>query len=237
MLAAMPELKYAVPNGVQGFVLEALRQRFNPDVVTKALPMQSIVPTLTLSADQEAQILKLLRQGGTVQFTHQPVWMTTAKRAERLSFVSSFFNMPTSLAKTKFGLVTPENFPSIYRQVRKVTRTPLANGSSENDLKIGLGLGILSIPMHLKLVYIPESETNSVRFFNTGGDVEFVQGRILFKEVSPNSTLVQLTAAGKLGEDPPFLLKMAKNMPYPDYLPTLGSAPIVFEKTQTWLLK
>lgn len=237
ILAAMPELKYAVPNGVQGFVLEALRQRLNPDVATKALPMQSIVPSLTLSADQEAQILKLLRQGGTVQFTHRSVWMTTAKHDEKLSFVSSFFNMPTSLAKSKFGLVNPENFTSIYHQVRKVTRTSLSNGGSENDVKVGLGLGVLSIPMHLKLVYIPESESNSVRFFSTGGDVEFVQGRIQFKELSPKSTLVQLTAAGKLGEDPPFLLKMTQYMPYPDYLPTLGSAPIIFEKTRTWLLK
>ncbi|HEY4713147.1 MAG TPA: SRPBCC family protein [Aquirhabdus sp.] len=237
ILNAMPELKYAMPNSVQGFVLETLRQRLNPDVVTKALPMQMIVPTLTLNSAQEAQILKLLRQGGTVQFTHRPVWMATSTRDERLSFVSSFFNMPTSLERAKSGLVNPNNFTSIYRQVRKVTSTQLPNGSTQNDLKIGLGLGVLSIPMHLKLVYLPEAEPNSVRFFNTGGDVEFVQGRIQFKELSPKNTLVHLTAAGKLGENPPLLLKLAKHLPYPDYLPTIGAAPIVFEKTRTWLQK
>ena len=237
MLAAMPEIKYAIPNGVEGFVFESLRLRLNPDVVTKAVPMQTVVPTFNLNGAQEAQVLKLLRQGGTVQFSHRPIWMATNERAEKLLFVSSFFNMPTSLDKAKNGLVNPNNFPSIYRQVRKVTTTQLPNGSTENDLKIGLGLGVLSIPMHLKLVYIPDFEQNSVRFFNTGGDVEFVQGRIQFKELNPRSTLVHLTAAGKLGENPPLLLKLAKHMPYPDYLPTLGSALIVFEKTRTWLLR
>lgn len=237
ILSAMPELKYAIPNGVEGFIFESLRQRLNPDVVTKAVPMQNIVPIFNLNSAQETQVLKLLRQGGTVEFSHSPVWMATRDRPEKLSFVSSFYNMPASLDKSKAGLVNLSNFPSIYRQVRKVTITQLSNGSSENDVKIGLGLGVISIPMHIKLVYIPEAEQNSVRFFNSGGDVEFIQGRVKFKELNPKSTLVQLTTGSKLGENPPFILKLAKHLPYPDYLPTVGTAPLIFEKTRIWLQK
>jgi len=57
------------------------------------------------------------------------------------------------------------------------------------------------------------------------------------KELSSKTTLVNLTAAGKVGENPPFLLKLTKHLPYYDYLPTTGSAPIIFEKTKTWLQK
>ncbi|MBC7751410.1 MAG: SRPBCC family protein [Candidatus Saccharibacteria bacterium] len=237
ILAAMPELKYAIPNGVQGFVMESLRQRLNPDVVTKATPIQSIVPNFDLNNTQEVQILKLLRQGGTVQFSHQPVWAIAGGHTEKFLFVSSFYNMPVSSDKAKAGLINLSNFPSIYSQVRKVTTKKLNNGSTDNDLKIGIGLGVISIPMHVKLFYIHEPEQNSYRFSSSGGDVEFVQGRIIFKELSPKNTLIHLIAAGKLGENPPLLLKLAKNLPYPDYLPSVGSATVIFEKTKTWLQK
>lgn len=237
VLSAMPEIKYAVPNGVQGFVFESLRLRFNPDIPTKAISMQNIVPTLNLNSAQEAQVLKLLRQGGTVQFSHRPVWMVSGNRPEKLSFVSTFYQMPTTMEKSKEGLINLNNFSKIYRQVRKVKSNPLPSGGNEYDLKIGLGLGVLSIPMHVKLIYMPEAGQNSFRFYSSGGDVEFVQGRVLFKELDSKNTLVNLTAAGKVGEDPPMLLKLTKKLPYYDYLPSTGSAPIILEKTKTWLVK
>lgn len=237
ILGAMPEIKYAIPNGVQGFVLESLRQRLNPDVQSKALPMQTIVPALSLNPTQEAQVLKLLRQGGTVQFSHRPVWMVSDNRPEKLSFVSTFYHLPTTLEKSKNGLINLNNFPRIYRQVRKVTSTSLPDAGVAYDLKIGLGLGVLAIPMHIKLIYMPEAGQKSFRFYSNGGDVEFIQGRVQFKELDSNNTLVNLTAAGKVGDNPPFLLKLTKSLPYYDYLPTTGSAPIIFEKTKTWLMK
>ncbi|GAC1374606.1 MAG: hypothetical protein NVS3B3_10560 [Aquirhabdus sp.] len=233
----MPEIKYAIPNGVEGFVFESLRQRLHPDVASKPLPMQNIVPTMNLNSTQETQVLKMLRQGGTVQFSHRPVWMDSGNRPEKLSFVSTFYQMPTSVDKAKNGLINLNNFSHIYRQVRKVTSNALPDGSTTYDLKIGLGLGVLAIPMHVKLLYTPEAGQNSFRFYNNGGDIEFVQGRVLFKELDSKNTLVNLTAAGKVGEDPPLLLRLTKHLPYYDYLPTIGSAPIIFEKTKTWLLK
>jgi hypothetical protein len=236
ILKALPEAKLAIPNSVEGFVLESLRQHFEPNFTAKALPIQNIVPTISLSTDQETQVIKLLRQGGVVQFNHPPVWLAKKEGAQKLWFVSSFYNMPAPLAKTIDAFSNPKNFPSIYRQVRSVVSTPLADGGSQNDLKIGIGLGIISIPMHIQLAYQPESD-QSVRFYTTGGDVEFIQGRFQFKAIDTKSTLVGLTAGSHLGDHPPFLLRISKNLPYSDYLPTVGSAPVVFDKTRAWLLK
>ncbi|WP_162818138.1 SRPBCC family protein [Aquirhabdus parva] len=236
VLSAMPEIKQAIPSGIEGFVLESLRQRFNPDTQQTPLPLSNIVPTMTMTSNQEATLYKLLQQGGTVQFSHRPVWLATAVRPEKLYFVSSFYHMPASLDQMKEAFATPKNFPEIYRQVRKVTSTPLADGSTQNDVKIALGLGILSIPMHLNLIYKAESEL-ATRLYSTGGDIEFVQGRITLKPTSNKTTLVNITAGGKLGEHPPFLLKLGKSLPYYDYLSTAGTAPVIFEKARVWVSK
>ena len=237
ILRAMPEIKYAIPNSVEGFVLESLRQHFDSNFVTKALPMSNIVPVINLNNEQEAQVVKLLRQGGVVQFNHLPVWMATPNHPEKLWFVSSFYNVPAPFAKTKDAFANPQDFPNIYRQVRHVTSTPLAGGGSQNDIKIGLGLGVISIPMHIQLAYQPEPDRSSIRFYTTGGDIEFIQGRFQFKALDNKNTLVGLTAGSHLGDNPPFLLRLGKYLPYPDYLPTVGSAPVIFEKTRLWLLK
>ncbi len=237
ILSAMPEIKTAIPNSVEGFVLESLRQHFEPNVTAKALPIDNIVPVMNLTNEQEAQVMKLLKQGGVVQFNHQPVWLAKKERAEKLWFVSSFYNMPAPLLKTKDAFANPKNFPSIYRQVRNVTSTPLDNGGSQNDIKIGIGLGVISIPMHIQMAYQPETNNTGIRFYTTGGDVEFIQGRFQFKALDSKNTLVGLTAGSHLGDNPPFLLRLGKNLPYSDYLPTVGSAPVIFDKARTWLSK
>lgn len=237
ILKAMPEIKSAIPNSVEGFVLESLRQHFDPNFISKPLPMENIIPAMNLSNEQEAEVIQLLRQGGVVQFNHPPVWLAKKDRAEKLWFVSSFYNMPAPLAKTKDAFANPKNFPSIYRQVQRVTSTPLPDGGSQNDIKIGIGLGVISIPMHIQLAYQPELDRGGVRFYTIGGDVEFIQGRFQFKAIDNKSTLVCLTAGSHLGDHPPLLLRLGKNLPFSDYLPIVGSAPVVFDKTRVWLTK
>jgi len=237
ILSAMPEIKTAIPNSVEGFVLESLRQHFDRNSASKALFIDNIVPVITLTNEQETQVIKLLKQGGVVQFNHPPVWLAQKDHSDKLWFVSSFYNMPAPLTKTKDAFANPKNFPSIYRQVRNVTSTPLDNGGSQNDIKIGIGLGVISIPMHIKMAYQPEANNAGTRFYTTGGDVEFIQGRFQFKALDSKNTLVGLTAGSHLGDNPPFLLRLGKNLPYSDYLPTVGSAPVIFDKARIWLSK
>ncbi len=236
VLRALPEAKLGIPTGLEGFVLESLRLRFNPDPTSPVATPYYIAPDFALNERQEAKVLKLLQQGGVVQFSHRPVWYNVAGRSEKLSFATSYGMMPVSVEQSKAAFATPVNYPEIYRQVRKVTSEPLPNGSLQNDIKIGLGLGVLSIPMHLKLNYKPESEY-STRFYATGGDVQFMQGRYVLKAVNAQYTLVGLTTASKLGDNPPLLLKLAKYLPYPDYIPVVGAAPVLFDKSRNWLIK
>ena len=235
ILRALPEAKIGIPSGVEGFVLESLRQRFSPDGSPSVTP-NTVVPTMNLSSSQEALVVKLLQQGGVVQFNHRPMWLNMPKGAEKLWFVSSYAQVPVGLEQAKEAYMTPEHYPEIYRQVSKVTTVPATDGSTQNDIKISIGLGILSIPMHLNLNFKPESE-QSVRFVSTGSDVEFMQGRYSLKALNAKNTLVGITATGKLGEHPPILLRLGKYLPYADYLPVVGTAPVLFDKSRTWLIK
>jgi ribosome-associated toxin RatA of RatAB toxin-antitoxin module len=235
ILRALPEAKLGIPSGVEGFVLESLRQRFNPDGSPSVTP-NTVVPAMTLNPAQETLVIKLLQQGGVVQFNHRPIWLNMPKGAEKLWFVSSYAQVPVTLEQAKDAYMTPAHYPEIYRQVSKVTTVPAADGSLQNDIKIAIGLGILSIPMHLNLNFKPESD-QSVRFVSTGSDVEFMQGRYTLKSLGTKSTLVGITATGKLGEHPPLLLRLGKYLPYADYLPVVGTAPVLFDKSRIWLIK
>jgi len=236
ILRALPEAKLGIPSGVEGFVLESLRQRFNPDATTPTVTASTNTPVMTLTSAQEGLVSKLLQQGGTVQFNHRPIWLSMPKGPEKLWFVSSYAQMPTSIEQAKDAFMTPMHYPEIYRQVSKVTSIPVADGSLQNDIKIAIGLGILSIPMHLNLNFKPESE-QTVRFVTTGSDVEFMQGRYSLKSLGAKTTLVGITATGKLGEHPPLLLRLGKYLPYADYLPVVGTAPVLFDKSRAWLIK
>jgi hypothetical protein len=234
---AMPEIKMAIPHAVEGFVLESLRQHFYPNFSSKPLPIKNIVPVMNLRAEQKTKVIQLLRQGGVVQFNHQPVWLAKKDGTEKLWFVSSFYNMPAQVAKTKDALANPSNFPEIYRQVRQVTTTPLADSGSKNNIKIGLGLGVISIPVYIELAYQPEPDPNAIRFYTTGGDVELIHGRFQFEAIDSKNTLVGLTVGTHLGDHPPLLLRLAKNLPFSDYLPTVGSAHVILDKARLWLSK
>lgn len=234
---ALPEIKLALPNSVDAYILQALRERFNHNTLPSPAPVNSVMPQMALSAQQEEQVLKLLKPGGIVQFGHPPVQLSRAGHADKLWFVSSYFKMPAPQARAHEALADPQTFARIYRQVRRVSTTPLSNGGMACDIKIGIGLGVLSIPVWTKLNYMPEPSTNSVHFYSTGGDVDWIQGRIGFKALSTDSTLVSMTSTGHLGEHPPFPLNLGMDIPYLDYLSTAGAAPVVFNKAKLWLDK
>lgn len=234
---ALPEIKLALPNSVDGFIMQALRDRFNHDPLPNPTTTSSVMPPMTLTSQQEEQVLKLLQPGGVVQFGHPPVQLSRSGRTDKLWFVSSYFSMPASQARVHESLAEPQNFPHIYRQVRRVSTTALPNGGMACDIKIGIGLGILSIPVWTKLNYMSDSSSNNVHFYSTGGDVDWVQGHINFKALGTDSTLVSMTSTGHLGDHPPFPLNLGINLPYLDYLSTAGAAPVIFNKAKQWLAK
>lgn len=236
MLKAVPEVKASILQSVNAFVLESLRLRLRPSAPGAAQPVSQVIPRRTLSDSQMATVQQLLEQSGTpVMLAHNPVMMQTTKRPEAMHFVTSFGLINAPIDRAQPLLADPANFKKMFRQVRRVTTTPVA-GSTATDTRVdvGLGLGVLSIPFKLVLRTTPETEHQN-RYQAIGGDIEHMVGRMMFEPVGSQRTRVTLISAGKLGDNAPFLLRIGKSLPYSDFMPTVGSSPLILDKVNQHL--
>lgn len=236
LLKAVPEVKSSILQSVNAFVLESLRLRLRPAPLGPVQPLPQVIPRRTLSEAQLATVQKLLEQSGTpVMLAHNPVLMQTRKKPEPMHFVTSFGLVNGPVDQVQPLLADPANFKKMFRQVRRVTTTPVpGSAASDTQVDVGLGLGILSIPFRLVLRTTPEGEHQN-RYQAIGGDIEHMVGRMVFEPVGPQRTRVTLVSAGKLGDDAPFLLRIGKSLPYNDFMPTVGSSPLILDKVNQHL--
>lgn len=237
ILRAMPELKTGIPQAINAFVLESLRQRFDPD--SKNRPVLSRANSMAdrqFDQNQLNTIDQLIANSGLpVLFGHRPVLMATEKRPENMHFVTSIQWLKAPLPQAKTALGDPSRYPELLRQVRSVKTQPVPQGNGvDAKIRVGLGLGVLSIPFDLQMrfLYTPDQ----VLYQANGGDIELMQGRMRFSAQGQN-TRVMMTSAGKVGDDAPFLLRIGNALPYADFLPSVGAAPILFDKANRYLSK
>lgn len=232
LLKAMPEVKLGIPNGVGAFVLESIRRRYDPDpALGTRYPQQQIIPQHTLSATQTQQIKQLIQRSGgqSVVFAHPPVWLRTPKRAEKLFFSTGYAQIHASPKAIFDTLAEPHRYQQLFRQIKKIELKPNPDGSTDANIRVGLGLGVITIPYHIKL-RTQRLNANTAIYQANGGDIEFLHGKLSAQSWNQQSSLIGLTSGGKLGDDAPFLLQMGKALPYADMLPSIGAAPIFIER-------
>lgn len=239
LLKALPEVKLGIPNGVGAFVLESIRRHYDPDLVLGSVSTaQKIIPKHTLSATQTEQIKQLIQHSGgqAVVFAHPPVWLKTAKRPEKLFFSTSYAQINAS-PKTIFDtLAAPNRYQQLFRQIKKITLKPNSDGSTDASIRVGLGLGVITIPYQIEL-RTQQVNDNTAVYQANGGDIEFLHGRLSTQPWTARSSLVSMTSGGKLGEDAPFLLSIGKSLPYADMLPSIGASPIFIERANRYFKK
>ena len=236
LLRALPEVKLGIPNGIGAFVMESIRRRYNPDPsVGTIYPLPQIVPQHTLSTVQTQQVKQLIQRSGgqSVVFAHRPVWLRTAKHPEKLFFSTSYAQIHATPTQIFSTLAEPTRYQTLFRQIKKIELTPQADGATDAKIRIGLGLGVLTIPYHIQLRSQKLNPTTAIYRAN-GGDIEFMHGRLHAQPWDQRSSLVSMTSGGKLGDDAPFLLSIGKSLPYADMLPSIGAAPIFIERANRY---
>lgn len=236
LLKALPEVKLGIPNGVGAFVLESIRRRYDPDpALGSVTTAQKIIPQHTLSATQTEQVKQLIQRSGgqAVVFAHPPVWLKTAKRPEKLFFSTSYAQINASPKAIFDTLATPNRYQQLFRQIKKITLKPNSDGSTNASIRVGLGLGVITIPYQIEL-RTQKINANTAAYQANGGDIEFLNGRLSAQPWTAQSSLVSMTSGGKLGEDAPFLLSIGKSLPYADMLPSIGAAPIFIERANRY---
>ena len=229
---AMPEIKQGIPVGVNGFVLESLRQRFNKTTLD-ACETSKCTPQLTLPEDQWTWAQKYSEKTqAPVIFVHEPVGRRVAGKLDPIRFVSAVDTLDAPVNTVQPLMSDPRFFAKTMRQIRKVEVKPQPN-FTDATFHVGLGLGIISIPFKLDMRY--EQDTpQSIRYRVIGGDIDFMQGRMAFAPAG-NRTRIVMTTAGKVGDNDPFLLRIGRALPYSDFLSSLGSLPVLLGKADRYV--
>lgn len=240
ILKAFPEVKAGIPPGVNTFIMESMIKRYAPD---KSLPQYAPrqIPEKALSSNQLQLVQQLNSQSGIpVMFVHRPVKLPYKHGYETMQFASTYATLNAPLERATQLLNSPNSYQQIFRQVRKVAIQPLTNqpvgspGGVLATITVKIGLGVIAIPYTLKLMYFQDNPAQ-VTYQAAGGDVEYMQGRMKMAALTPQSTSLVMSHSTKIGDNAPFLLKMAKALPYSDLLSTVGGASVFISKTNDHL--
>ncbi len=229
ILNAIPEAKLGIPTGTGAFVLESLRQRFGtknvinlnagelPEPKFSTAQLQKI-DDLSESTGQPVSILNL---PSTVPYTHgrETLRFTTTYQA--------FKEPPQQLQKW----LQPPSYQSVFpRQIKKITTSALTAQGQDAEIKVSIGLGVVSIPFDFKMHFsFPQENQNN--FFANGGDLRYLKGQIQLNS-QQTGTLMRVTTAVKVDEKAPFLLRAARSLPYHDMLPAVGGNAVFTQKVK-----
>lgn len=233
ILQAMPEIRTGIPPATGVYMLEALRQRAMADDRT-AYTVDAIIPaTDQMSQTSQPIYQRLLAAGGyPVIRVHPPRYLATPQGSQQLRFVTHITTINRPLSVTYTTLADPLQLQNLFpRQIRRVTVQPYGQTSRDARLDIGIGLGIIHIPFRMTLRYTPEPQ-QAIRIQGVGGDIEHLYARYQLTPLGQQATRVSLTTASQITDRAPFLLRIGRNMPFPDLLPSVGSGPVMLERIQ-----
>ena len=233
MLNAMPEAKAGIPYGVDAFVMEALKQKFNSPPAVSVLGAGAI-PQKQLNAQQYQQVIKISQNSGQpVQFIHNMVAIPYQHGNENLRFTSSYQYYGSSPQKTA-AFLNPLIYQQLFpRLIKSIAINPIDDRSRDVVIKGGAGLGVITIPFHVRMraVMLNPQTTD---LYAVGGDLRFIRHRM---SVIPFGTgsVWQMSAALKVDAQAPYLLRLARSMPYHEMLPAATMARVMNVQAKTKL--
>ena len=227
ILNAFPEAKLAIPSGSGAFILEALKNKYVAKKVNALNAGQLPSPQLnTTQINKISQVSANSQQ--PVSFILPPASVPYTHGREVLRFTSTYqyFNAtPQQLQKWTQAPSYKEIFPN---QIKNIKVSAITAQGQDADIKVSIGLGVISIPFDFKMHFnYPKPTENN--FYANGGDLRYLKGQIQFLPQG-NDTLLKMTTTIKIDEKAPFLLRVARSLPYHEMLPAIGANSIFAQK-------
>lgn len=230
LLKAMPEIKTGIPYAANTFALEALNEKFNGKAKAVKLSAGKMPEKLTTLAEYKhlVQLSKKTKQ--PITFVHRPYGVPYKHGKEDLRFSTSYQYFSAKSEKSK-QLLSPNVFKTLFsNQVKSVkliqNQDQLKSQDAIYDIRVGLG--VISIPFSSRIRFVDLAE-NQVDMYAVGGDVKFMKSRMSVKDFESGSVW-KITAAGKIDDDAPFLLRAMRSLPYHDVLPSASMASVINAK-------
>lgn len=227
ILSAIPEVKLGIPSGTNAFILESLKNRY---VTKKVITLNAgQFPTPQLNTAQLNKISQLS------QVSQQPVSFVLTQSAvpyqhgnEMMRFTTTYqYYAQTPQQMQKW--LQPSSYQSLFpRQIKKLTTSNQTAQGKDTQFKVSIGLGVISIPFDFKMHFnFPQSTENN--FYANGGDLRFLKGQMQFLP-EDNGSLFKMTTSVKIDKQAPFLLRVARSLPYHEMLPAVGTNAIFAQK-------
>ena len=227
ILNAFPEVKLAIPSGSSAFIMEALKNKY---VATKTIALNAgQLPSPQLNTAQINKIVQISANSQQpVSFVLNPVTVPYTHGRDVLRFSTSYqyFNAaPQQMQKW----IQPTSYKEILpKQIKNIKTMPINTQGQDTEFKVSIGLGVISIPFDFKMHFSYPKPTEN-NFYANGGDLRYLKGQIQFLPQG-NDTLLKMTTTVKIDEKAPFLLRVARSLPYHEMLPAVGINALFAQK-------
>lgn len=229
ILKAVPEAKLGIPSGTNAFIMESLRKKFVGLKTSTLKPGQ--FPEPQLNASQIAKLTQISRSSQQpVSFIHHLASVPYQHGRENMRFVSTFQYYPVAPQQLQKWL-KPNAYQAIFpRQIKKMAVKDLDQQTQHADIKVSVGLGVITIPFDFKLNFkYPNALSNE--FYANGGDLRLVRGKMNVDSAQQGS-LFKMTTAVRIDDQAPFLLRAVRSLPYHDLLPAVGANSVFLLKVK-----
>ncbi|MBV1873836.1 MAG: hypothetical protein KUG80_03590 [Gammaproteobacteria bacterium] len=236
IMSAQPDLRTMAPAMQASLQVRGTRDyietKFGTAIPTKVVTQNSPAPSI---AARHSESLNNLSTRGTLLFVH-PVEKVKNKQGflqrQYISAGKKIHHSAQSIIPLSSNF---NNYPLFFHQYDHVKMKPHKDGM-ETDWHIKVGLGIFSISLDYTLDYHWQSPS-SLSFQLTTGDIEEIKGRWEWLSTVNDETLLFYTTTLSVGNDAPFILRLASDIPnYQTYSGIFMSTSMV-EKQSTWLSK
>lgn len=237
ILDAQPDLDLAIPVSSAWTVAESVKRRVEgraptPPSDIKGLRRDPVIP-LYSRGDLPEDVLRSLAARGTVLFIHPTQWLATASGPLDLVFVTAVRPVPVDLPEARRLARSFDRYPEFFEQVRGAKVTPTPKGLMV-DWHLGIGLGILAIPVKYRLEYVDVGPA-TMPFRRVSGDLDYVWGAWEWLADGDDRTLAIYTTGSQLGDKAPAVLKLGNLIPNRQVVVGVSSAALIVEKQAAWI--
>lgn len=237
MLKMQPDIKLVSPYVASLGAVESLRRH-----VSKTVPaLQKEIPAVpdALRYPETIAIYEPLMRQGPLAIVHpeQSVWLDG--KAQPWRYVTAMNIVRTDVETARDRTITFDRYREVFPQVRKVKLLNAPKGMAV-DWRLGVDLGLLSIPLRLGISHEWEAY-NRLGLRAWSGDVAHLRGE--WRWYSPpgtrqkESTLLSMTSAHRLDDRAPWLLRVGSRLPYADMMGTMVVELVAVQHLPAWIEK
>jgi hypothetical protein len=231
---AYPELNVLRPYVIAAGSVEGLHRLFiNTTVAQREQPPPGQLAFATLNSF----LASAAKNGPAVILEPEQVTLSEGKRPLRYATVTYPIAAPVGIAKTLSTqykrLVEPQT------DLKKITVKERERGA-DLGLEIKIAILLLRIGVDVDLATNWESP-DRLEFHRTAGDIERIRAAAEWHPLNDQQTLMYVAVGHELGENAPFLLRMANRItgqvPYADTLGMVVVQMVAMERMKPWLEK